>query len=323
MPKTGTVDAAQFDELARQHRRELHVHCYRMTGSFTEAEDLVQETFLRAWRALDRFEGRSSLRTWLYRIATNVCLDALTRSGRHTQPAGDLLAESRELQPYPDVVFGSDGSGPGERLEARETVALGFLAALLHLPPRQRAVLIVRDLLGWNAEETATLLDLSVPAANSLVQRARVTLRRHTPASRLEWVPPTLTPADEDLLRQYVEAHERGDADTLVALVRADVRITMPPEAPVVGVADASATFRGLFGQDGAGTWRLVPTTANGRPAAAGYLRRPGGTTFEAIAIDVLHVEDAALVEISCFLDPTVFSAFGLPTVLPSDDQAA
>ncbi|OWY59801.1 RNA polymerase subunit sigma-70, partial [cyanobacterium TDX16] len=202
---------------------------------------MVQETFLRAWRALDRFEGRSSLRTWLYRIATNVCLDALARSGRRTLPAGDLLAESSELQPYPDLAFGSDGAGPGERLEARETVELGFLAALLHLPPRQRAVLIVRDLLGWNAEETATLLDLSVPAANSLVQRARATLRRHAPASRLEWVPPELTPEDEDLLRQYVEAHERADAEAIVALLRADVRITMPPEAAVVGVADASA----------------------------------------------------------------------------------
>jgi RNA polymerase sigma-70 factor (ECF subfamily) len=307
-----------FGDVFEAHRRELLAHCYRLTGSFVDAEDLVQETFLRAWRGLDGFEGRSSVRTWLYRIATNVCVDAAVRRSRRPVPTGDLLAEHAALQPYPDrllPVRAEDSAG--DVVTARETIELGFIAALLHLPLRQRVVAVVRDVLGWTAAETAELLDISIASTNSLLQRARATLQRHAPTNRLAWTRPELTEEDEEVLRRYVSAHERGDARAIIAMLRADVRITMPPAPPYVGVGAASAFFDEILGREAPGEWRLVPTRANGRLAAANYLRRPGDDRYRALSIDVLDVRDGEIVAANCFLDAALFPAFGLPPEHP------
>ena len=301
--------AAAFD----RHRRELHVHCYRMTGSFTEAEDLTQETFLRAWRSIDDFEWRSSLRSWLYHIATNVCLDFLKRHERRTTPVGtftDPLDHDARLQPYPDHAGHLDE--PDAALARKETTELVFVAALAVLPPRQRAALISRDLLEHSAAETAALLGVSVASANSLVQRARAALRRHAPrlTAGRQHAP---SEVEDDLVRRYVDAHQRRDADAVIALLHEDIHITMPPEAPCIGFAAAATFFRDLFGAAGPGDWLLVPTRANGQPATANYLRRPGDTAHHALSIDVLTVHDDRLVTVNCFLGDRLFPAFGLP----------
>ncbi|HET6954024.1 MAG TPA: RNA polymerase subunit sigma-70 [Acidimicrobiales bacterium] len=318
----GPAGERAFATLVDRHRRELHVHCYRMLGSYTDAEDLVQETFLRAWRGRDGFAGRSSFRTWLYRIATNACLDALEHGSRRVQPVapgGDPLADLPGLQPYPDHLLDTvapPSDDPDAVVVSRETVELTFLAAIQHLPPRQRAVLIMRDVLGWTAAEAASLLDVSEATANSLVQRARATLRRHRPGGRHEWSPARASEEERAVLRRYVDAHARADADAIVAMLRSDSRVTMPPEAPCVGRDAAAAFFRALLGAGGPGDWSLVPTRANRRPATANYLRRHGGTAYRALSIDVLHVEDGRLAAVNCFLGDDLFPAFGLPPVL-------
>ncbi len=312
-------DDGAFEEMFRRHRRELHIHCYRMTGSLVEAEDLVQETFVRAWRGLDAFQARASLRAWLYRIATNTCLDALEHRGRRTIAAGDitdLLGESGAIQPYPNALLDPPGSGnesPDSAVVAKETIELGFIAALLHLPPRQRAVLIVRDVLGMSAVEAGELLDHTVAATNSLLQRARRTLQRRARGGRLDWARPPMNDDDRAVLRRYIEAHERGDADAIVEMLRSDVRLTMPPESPCIGADSAAAFFHELLGPEGPGEWHLVETYANGWPAAANYLRHPADAAFRAFSIDVLHHADGRLVEVNCFLDKDLFPTFGLP----------
>jgi RNA polymerase sigma-70 factor (TIGR02960 family) len=321
-PASDRVGGIPFDDLVTSHRRELHAHCYRMTGSVVDADDLVQETFVRAWRSRDRFEGRSSVRTWLYRIATNVCLDSLGRRGRRATPVGDLLAEDVALQPYPDGLLapgvgGAGAVGPDDRAVARETIELGLIAALLHLPGRQRAALVLRDLLGWTPTEVADVLGVSVAAANSLTQRARATLAGRVPGDRATWERPELTTTDQAVLDRYIRAHEQGDATTILGLLRDDVRITMPPEPPAVGLADATTFLRSVI--DPAirpGDWRMVPTRANGRPAAANYLRRPGDDRFRALSVDVLTLDRSGRIsEINCFLDEALFRVFGLPLV--------
>ncbi|MGB9377282.1 MAG: sigma-70 family RNA polymerase sigma factor, partial [Mycobacteriales bacterium] len=207
---------AAFDE----HRRAVHAHCYRLSGSVTDADDLVQETFLRAWRARDRFEHRSSARTWLYRIATNVFLDTRKSAQRRSIPAGDPLEWCADVGPYPDALLGDD---PQHDLVARETVELALIAALMYLPPRQRAAFVLRDISGWTPPEIAEALGLALPAANSLIQRARTTLRRFTPDDPREWRRPQLTRADEEILRRYADAK---DPETFRALLTEDVRIT-------------------------------------------------------------------------------------------------
>ena len=204
------------------HRRELHAHCYRLTGNVADANDLVQETFLRAWRARDRFEGRASARTWLYRIATNVFLDSRKAASRRTLPVGDILEWSTAIGPYPDEGFESD---PG----AAEMVELALIAALMHLPPRQRAAFVLRDVNGWTPAEIADALGVAVAAANSLVQRARDTVRRHAPADPQEWRRPALTATDKAILRRYANASE---PEAIRMLLADDVRITMPPDPP-------------------------------------------------------------------------------------------
>jgi RNA polymerase sigma-70 factor (TIGR02960 family) len=309
-------DEAAFAALVDRHRRELHVHCYRMLGSFEEAEDLVQETFLRAWRRRDRFQGGPGFRAWLYRIATNACLDELRRSRRRV-PSLHSFAEVPWLQPYPDRLLDEiapSDSQPDAVVVARETIELTFLAVIQLLPPRQRAVLLLRDVLGWSAGETASALDTSVAAANSALQRARATLREQLPARPSEWSASEPSDQERALLEAFIDAHERADAAAAAALAREDIRITMPPHP---WCYDGLASIAPLLeqGLTEPGEWRLLPTRANRQPAAASYLRARGDTEFRAFKLDVLRVEGGAIAEITTF-DARLFPAFGLPPTL-------
>jgi RNA polymerase sigma-70 factor (TIGR02960 family) len=316
---TGTTgEEPAFAALAERHRRELHVHCYRMLASFDEAEDAVQETFLRAWRSRDSFDGSSLFRAWLYRIATNVCLDMLRRSSRRLTRMHSF-AEVPWLQPYPDrlldQVAPSDDQPDAVVIE-RETIELAFLAAMQVLPPRQRAALIVRDLLGWPASETASLLETSVAAANSALQRARATMQEHLPARRAEWSAGEPSAEERALLERFIDAHERCDAAAAVAIAAQDIRITMPPNPfSFEGLKMVTPLLERAFGEDRDGDWRLVPTQANRMPTAASYLRRPGDSEFRAFKFDVLRIEGGAIAEITTF-GAGLFPAFGLPPTL-------
>ncbi|MHB8646890.1 MAG: RNA polymerase subunit sigma-70 [Thermomicrobiales bacterium] len=311
-------DGSAFAALTERHRRELHIHCYRMLASFDEAEDAVQETFLRAWRGRDHFEGGALLRAWLYRIATNVCLDALRRRSRRRTMVHSF-AEVPWLQPYPDrlldEVAPSDDQ-PDAIVVERETIALAFLAAMQVLPPRQRAVLIARDVLGWPASQTASLLDTSVAAANSALQRARATMQEHLPARRAEWSAREPSTEERALLARFIDAHERCDAAAAVSIASQDIRITMPPNPFCFeGLGAIAPLLARAFGENRDGDWRLVPTRANRMPTAASYLRRPGDSAFRAFKLDVLRVEGGVIVEITTF-GTVLFPAFGLPPTL-------
>ncbi|HEY3262454.1 MAG TPA: RNA polymerase subunit sigma-70 [Pseudonocardiaceae bacterium] len=312
------VDEANFTALTERHRRELHVHCYRMLASFDEAEDAVQEAFLRAWRSRDGFDGSAQLRAWLYRIATNVCLDMLRRSSRRVDSLGSY-AEVPWLQPYPDRLLDEiapAGEQPDEVAVERETIELAFLAAMQVLPPRQRAALIVRDVLGWPAADTAELLGTSVAAANSALQRARATMQEHLPARRTEWTAGEPRPEERALLERFIDAHERCDAAAAVAIAAPDIRVTMPPYPYLFDGLDAIAPLiERAFGENRDGDWRLLPTWANRLPAAASYLRRPGDSQFRAFKLDVLRIREGAIAEITTF-GPALFSAFDLPPTL-------
>jgi RNA polymerase sigma-70 factor (TIGR02960 family) len=309
-------DEPAFAELVGRHRRELHVHCYRMLGSFEEAEDLVQETFLRAWRGRERFEGGPGFRAWLYRIATNACLDAL-RSSRRRVRSLHSVAEVPWLQPYPDRLLDElapSDTEPDAVVVARESIELTFLAVIQLLPPRQRAVLILRDVLGWSAREAAELLETTVAAANSALQRARATLRERLPARPSEWSGSAPSEEERLLLERFIDAHERADADAAAALVRDDIRITMPPHP---WCFEGLAAIRPLLeeGLTAPGEWRLVPTRANRQPTAASYLRARGDREFRAFKLDVLRIEGGLIAEITTF-GATLFPAFGLPPTL-------
>jgi RNA polymerase sigma-70 factor (TIGR02960 family) len=308
------ADEPGFAALAERHRRELHVHCYRMLASFDEAEDAVQETFLKAWRGREGFDGGSQFRAWLYRIATNVCLDMLRRSSRRT--AGNSYAEVPWLQPYPDVLL--DQAAPEEEqpeavAARRETISLAFLAALQVLPPRQRAALIARDVLGWPAAETASALGTSVAAANSALQRARATMQSHLSPKRAEWSAREPTATERDLVEQFIAAHERCDTEAVMAIAARDLRVTMPPLPYCFDGADA---IRPLMANAAAmGEWRLSPVGANRMPAAASYLRRPGDSEFRAFKFDVMRIEAGTIAEITTF-NADLFPAFGLKPTL-------
>jgi RNA polymerase sigma-70 factor (TIGR02960 family) len=308
-------------EITDSHRRELHVHCYRMLASFDEAEDAVQETLLRAWRSRDTFEGGPLLRAWLYRIATNVCLDMLRRNKRHLTTMNSF-AEVPWLQPYPDQLLdeiASPDEEPDTLVVERETIALAFLAAMQVLPPRQRAALIVRDLLGWPATETASLLETSVPAANSALQRARETMKQNLPEKRSEWSTTQPTPEELVLLERFIQANDTGDAKAAVEICSQDIRVTMPPHPFIYEGLDALAPLMArAIGPDGMGDWRLVPTAANRMPTAASYLRRTGDTEFRAFKFDVLRVDGGRIAEITTF-NADLFPVFGLPPTLVSD----
>jgi RNA polymerase sigma-70 factor (TIGR02960 family) len=303
-----------FAELAERHRRELHVHCYRMLASFEEAEDAVQETLLRAWRSRDSFEG-SLLRAWLYKIATNVCLDMLRRSSRRLATVHNF-SEVPWLQPYPDALLDEvapSDDQPDAVIVERETIELAFLAAMQVLPPRQRAALIARDVLGWPAIETASLLETSVAAANSALQRARATMQEHLPAQRSEWTAGEPSAEERALLEQFIDAHQRGDAALAVSIASQDLRITMPPAPYLFEGLDTIAPL--LARALSEGEWRLVPTLANRMPTAASYLRQEGDSLYRAFKFDVLRVENGLIAEITTF-GPELFPAFGLPPTL-------
>jgi RNA polymerase sigma-70 factor (TIGR02960 family) len=303
-----------FAELTERHRRELHVHCYRMLASFEEAEDAVQETLLRAWRSRDSFEG-SLLRAWLYKIATNVCLDMLRRSSRRLATVHNF-SEVPWLQPYPDALLDEvapSDDQPDAVVVERETIELAFLAAMQVLPPRQRAALIARDVLGWPAIETASLLETSVAAANSALQRARATMQEHLPARRSEWSAGEPSDAERALLEQFIDAHQRGDAALAVSIASQDLRITMPPAPYLFEGLDKIAPL--LSNALREGEWRLLPTFANRMPTAASYLRQEGDTQYRAFKFDVLRIENGLIAEITTF-GPELFPAFGLPPTL-------
>jgi RNA polymerase sigma-70 factor (ECF subfamily) len=301
---TSAADEVGFRTAFDQHRRPLHAHCYRLAGNVADADDLVQETFLRAWRSRAQYEGRASIRTWLYRIATNVYLDHRKAAARRTVPAGDPLEWCTDIGPYPDALLGED---PQSDLVARETVELALIAALMYLPPRQRAAFVLRDVSGWTPAEIAAALGLAVPAVNSLIQRARQTLRRHAPGDAREWRRPALTVEDEEILRRYAAATDPASFRELLA---EDVRITMPPDPPVVGI-DTAAEFLGRPLQ-----WRTFPSAANGRPALIGYLRLPGNDHYDAMVVDVLTIENGRIVESNAFVGAHHIAAFGMPATL-------
>ncbi|QXJ24329.1 sigma-70 family RNA polymerase sigma factor [Actinomadura graeca] len=318
-----TGDEWSFAALVEPYRRELQVHCYRMVGSFDDSEDLVQETLLKAWRNRGGFEGRSSLRAWLYKIATNAALDLLRRDGRRPRtygaspvpPSGGVTAPPflPWLQPFPD-------EGPEASAESSETLELVFLAAIQHLPPRQRAVLILRDVLGWPAADTAAALDLTVASVNSALQRARPALRGRLPARRREWrrgADPSA--AEKALLDRYMRAAVDGDTAAMAEMLREDVRITMPPNPLWFGGREAIVGMLARTFDPSSpayiGRWRHLPTRANGQPAAGGYVQRPGTRVYRAQVLDVLRVEEGVIAEITSF-EPHLFPAFGLPLTL-------
>jgi RNA polymerase sigma-70 factor, ECF subfamily len=318
-PQVTTIEnETAFGALLERHRRELQVHCYRMLGSFEDSQDAVQETFLRAWRKRDTFEGRSSHRAWLYRIATNTCLDALDRRPRRLAAR---QAEVPWLQPFPDALLEeipASEDEPDVAVVAKETIELAFLAAIQHVPPRPRAVLILRDVLGWSAKETAALLDTTVASANSALQRARATLRRELPERRLEWRPgEDPGEAERALVARYIDATERGDAHAVAAMMREDARFSMPPEPGLWIGRDTivAAWLEGGFGTEENGELRCVATRSNMQPAVACYAREPDSQEARPLAIDVLRVENGEIAEILTF-GPHVFPAFGLPPAL-------
>jgi RNA polymerase sigma-70 factor (ECF subfamily) len=321
------LDEADFDDLVRRYRRELHVYCYRMLGSFDEAEDHVQEVLLRAWRSRDGFEGRSSLRTWLYRVATNACLDTLRRDARRAVPArsgaqtasGPSITTMPWVQPYPDMLLdelAADQPGPEAEAVRRETISLAFLATIQLLPPRQRAALILRDVVGWRAAEVADLLDTSVASVNSALQRARASLRDQWPTGRLGWAPAAEPDAEQRrLLESYIAAHEQADPEALIALLRDDVRLSIPEVGEWHGRQAVGDALRGDMTSPG--QWRVLPIMANGQLGVAGYVRRAGETEFVPFVLGVVRFEDGRLDEITAFEQPSMFAAFGLPPSLP------
>ncbi|GIJ44413.1 RNA polymerase sigma factor [Virgisporangium aliadipatigenens] len=300
-------DTAPFALVAERHRRELQVHCYRMLANYEDARDLTQETFLRAWHKRASFKGNAALRTWLYRIATNACLDFLDKRNDRTpvpsEPA-DLDSELLYLQPYPDRMLPED---PQESAVARETIELAFIVAVQHLPPRQRAVFILRDVLGWPAATAADALELTVASVTSALQRARVTMRERLPDRRLDWRRPAtheLSNDERTVVASYIGAHERNDLDGLVSLLRDDLRFVMLPEAGT-SVATAKEAVEGwltggLFGP-GYDDWRCITTTVNRMPAAALYLRAADGPEYRLFTLAVLRIVDGKIAELTGF----------------------
>jgi RNA polymerase sigma-70 factor (ECF subfamily) len=328
-------DPEAFRGLTDPYARELHLHCYRMLGSFHDAEDAVQETLLRAWRHLATFEGRSSLRAWLYRIATNVCLRQRPRR-RMDAPAIPALVEaiarssepSVNLTPYPDAwideIEATAGDGdPAAAYDLRESVQLAFLAAVQLLPPRQRAVLILRDVLGWSAAEVADVLEATTASVNSALTRARATLAQQRAAGRLP--AGRKVPADEvaqSLVRRYFEAWQAVDMDKLVGLLTSDVVVTMPPRPLRYSGREAVTAFLTRIPDGGArAQFRFIPTRANRQPAMAVYRPAPDGQTYRAWGMFVLGVDGDAVAAITAFADAALMPVFGLPAELASDSE--
>jgi RNA polymerase sigma-70 factor, ECF subfamily len=312
--------APEFGQL-EQHRRELTAYCYRMLGSPFEAEDAVQETLLRAWKNLDRFEGRAALRSWLYRIATNVCLDMLNGRERRARPMDLGPAQepvAANLNTLPEVTWIEPlPIDPAEMAESRETIRLAFVAALQHLPPRQRAVLILCEVLRWKAAEVAELLETSVASVNSALQRARATLEQ-TDVSATDAVA-ELDEPDRELLARYVEAFEHDDMEALTALIREDATQSMPPYDLWLSGRDDILSWWVGPGAACRGS-RIIPTvSANGSPAFGQYKPSETGEGYEPWALQVLEISDGRVVELTFFLGTeTIFPLFGLPARLDS-----
>jgi RNA polymerase sigma-70 factor (ECF subfamily) len=328
------VDRDAFQQLAEPYRRQLQVHCYRMLGSLHEAEDLVQETFLRAWRARERFEGRTSFRNWLYRIATNACLNAIaarSTAGRvlpewygpptERFPEGKPATEVAWLEPYPDAALDdvADASpGPDVRYEMRESVQLAFVAAIQQLPPRQRAVVLLRDVLGWSAAETAQLLDASLASVNSALQRARATLETRFPSGEPSRAPHT-DELQRDLLDRYVQAWEATDIDGFVALLREDAVLSMPPWPHWYrGRTAIRRFFEWAWQSRTEGGFRIAPIGANCQPAFVHYVRETLDSTFVAHSMLVLTLHEDAIAAVTAYRDRAVVSAFGRLAPVPA-----
>jgi RNA polymerase sigma-70 factor, ECF subfamily len=320
-------DREAFGRLVEPYRRELHAHCYRMLGSHADAEDALQEALLRAWRGLPRFEQRSSLRSWLYRIATNTCLRAIERRPKRVLPIdyapaadphdglADPVSEPIWLEPYPDANLGLQGpAGPDARYEQREAVELAFIAALQHLPARQRAVLILRDVLGFSARETGEVLETTPVSVDSALQRAHKTVDERLPSQTQQQ---TLRLLGDDelgkLVERYVAAWERNDIDAVVSMLAEDARITMPPFPSWYSGRDQVAAFLRAYALREIKRWQLIPTSANGQPALAGYLWDEQTEAFMPYCLYVLAFREGQIAEITAFITPETFQRFGLP----------
>jgi RNA polymerase sigma-70 factor, ECF subfamily len=331
--RRGDEDA--YRRLVEPHRRELHAHCYRMLGSVHDADDAVQDAMLRAWRGLHGFEGRSTTRSWLYKVTTNACLTAIERRPRRTlpldasptgDPEGAPLAETVWLEPYPDEAVEAAAAVPHARYDQREGLELALVAALQHLPANQRAALILREVLGFSAREVADLLDTSVPAVNSALQRARKAVDERLPDASQQ---ATLRRLGDERLREivetYVDAWERGDVDAVAAMLAEDATLTMPPMATWYrGVGDVLVfltewAFSGrVYNAEGDRRVRVIPTRANGQPAFGTYSwDRDRGTHLPTV-LQVLTLRGGRIEEITGFVDPAVFGRFGLPAEVPA-----
>ena len=329
--RVGDEDA--FRELTEPYRRELHVHCYRMLGSVQDAEDLVQETLVAAWRGLGAFVGRASLRTWLYRIATNQCLNALrtrsrrppagpeSRAAEPAPPPPNRGAAAVRIEPYPDLLLDDlpdTVPGPDACIDRRESVGLAFVTAVQCLPPRQRAVLVLRDVLGYRAAEAADLLDTTEPSVNSALIRARATLAGRDPAAGRDAAALPDSPAERRVVDSFVAAFERGDVKGIVTLLTDDAVLAMPPL--VLEFCGHEAITEVLWDRAfrrGERSFRLVPTRANGRPAFGLYLRDPQAAVAHGLGIMVLGVGEGSVSSFDCFLDTAVLASFGMPRTIP------
>lgn len=329
-------DANEFSELTEPYRRELQIHCYRILGSLHEAEDMVQETMLKAWKRLDTYEARASFRAWLYKIATNTCLDLLDRRRRRrllprdVQPAADpnsaILPPAVEmtwLEPFPDEwLQDTTAANPEARYTDRESISLSFMIALQYLPPRQRAVLILRDVLDFSAQETAEVLEISVSAANSALHRARLNLSQRYQGQDSDFVTSVTNDARTRwLLDHFVQAWESADVEGLVALLKEDAMLAMPPSPSwyhgreAIRVFSAGTIFRdeGMFGAKASGRWRLLPTRANASPAF-GLYQRHHRNEYQAFGLLLLEFDASGLDQIISYIDPFLPARFGLPT---------
>jgi RNA polymerase sigma-70 factor (TIGR02960 family) len=340
MTETGQADAGlararagdqeAFRALTEPHRRELQLHCYRILGSVQDAEDMVQETLLAAWRSLEAFEGRASVRSWLYTIATNRCLNALrarSRRPREVPAMRDPLEPTRRteplwLEPYPDVLLEDipdRSAGPEARYEARESIELSFIVGLQHLPPRQRAALVLGDVLGFRLGEVAAMLDTGETSVKGALQRARATLRAQQPAADRERAPRPGSADERRLVGRFADAVQNGDVDAMVSLLTDDALVTMPPQPLEYQGRDAISAFLHHREELRGTPLHVVPTRANTQPAFGCYLPDPQAAILRPWGFFVLTLEGAAISAITWFSDTAVFRHFGLPRTLPLD----
>nr|WP_238361850.1 sigma-70 family RNA polymerase sigma factor [Actinopolymorpha pittospori] len=327
MDRARSGDQAAFGELVDPYRRELQLHCYRILGSLQDAEDMLQETLLAAWRGLEDFEGRASLRGWLYRIATNRCLNALRDRGRRPRSADPIAglpeptrrSETIWLEPYPDVLLEgipSTAPGPDARYETTEAVGLAFIAALQHLPPRQRVALVLCDVLGYNRAEVAAMLDATEASVKAGLQRARATLNEHRPALCRESAPLARSAREREVAGHFVVALENGNIEGLVSLLTDDAWLTMPPEPHEYQGHTDIATFLHHRAPLLGGHLRLVATRANGQPAYGCYLTDPKAEITRGYGLFVLTLQGSRISAITWFNDRSLFPHFGLPRAI-------